>query len=438
MESETSPPQLNDEQSLEDVAEDPESGDSETATEVEVSEKALKFKISTEPSLTGRKSYPGSRKGSRERVQHLNSSELARVMQKGKLRSGALSFDQHCLSSNKKLSFDAPDFLDEYAITFKKKLDADCGADDDDDEQVANECVISKETLNLNKRNSEHSVKLPEDKRSILKTSETKSYSNVDKLKMNNYKCSLDADEIEVKKEENGKAASPKSGQVQSSSVDNSSDNINSICVVSLNNQSEACTDSKHSKSLLARIKYFTDKIGLSVDKTKSATHVKNNNSSKVAIPLKNRKKLEAQCCKSMELADDRRASTLPKTKKSAALRRSWKHFIMGKEKSAHLEGWSSDVEVNKLAVSTIETDNHSLPSTSHSQSSCTLNVSPKAGGECGLGKKGVEQWGGKMQGRLMEGVVDNNVVNKVNKLQEMRADQVIIVSSSENDGTVI
>ncbi|KAJ8957041.1 hypothetical protein NQ314_006618 [Rhamnusium bicolor] len=52
-------------QSLEDVQEDPESCDSETATEVEVSEKALKFKISTESSITttGRKSYPGSRKG---------------------------------------------------------------------------------------------------------------------------------------------------------------------------------------------------------------------------------------------------------------------------------------------------------------------------------------------------------------------------------------
>lgn len=48
-----------------------ESSDPETATEVEVSEKALKFKISTEGTLAGptagRKSYPGSRKGSREK-----------------------------------------------------------------------------------------------------------------------------------------------------------------------------------------------------------------------------------------------------------------------------------------------------------------------------------------------------------------------------------
>ncbi|XP_029164738.1 uncharacterized protein LOC114935944 isoform X2 [Nylanderia fulva] len=48
-----------------------ESSDPETATEVEISEKTLKFKISTEGTLTGqtggRKSCPGSRKGSREK-----------------------------------------------------------------------------------------------------------------------------------------------------------------------------------------------------------------------------------------------------------------------------------------------------------------------------------------------------------------------------------
>lgn len=52
-------------------AENIESSDPETATEVEISEKTLKFKISTEGTLasstSGRKSYPGSRKGSREK-----------------------------------------------------------------------------------------------------------------------------------------------------------------------------------------------------------------------------------------------------------------------------------------------------------------------------------------------------------------------------------
>lgn len=52
-------------------ADNVESSDPETATEVEISEKTLKFKISTEGTLagptSGRKSYPGSRKGSREK-----------------------------------------------------------------------------------------------------------------------------------------------------------------------------------------------------------------------------------------------------------------------------------------------------------------------------------------------------------------------------------
>jgi hypothetical protein len=61
--------------------------DEETATEVEVSEKTLKFKISTEGSVAasgGRKSYPGSRKGSREKTQlqdcHHNVHDLVRAI----------------------------------------------------------------------------------------------------------------------------------------------------------------------------------------------------------------------------------------------------------------------------------------------------------------------------------------------------------------------
>ncbi|KAK3908363.1 High affinity cGMP-specific 3',5'-cyclic phosphodiesterase 9A [Frankliniella fusca] len=62
-----------------DEAEEDET-EEETATEVEVSEKTLKFKISTE---SGRKSYPGSRKGSRDKSQlsgDLAHQELARAV----------------------------------------------------------------------------------------------------------------------------------------------------------------------------------------------------------------------------------------------------------------------------------------------------------------------------------------------------------------------
>jgi hypothetical protein len=67
--------------------EEEEEEDEETVTEVEVSEKTLKFKISTEGSVTasgGRKSYPGSRKGSREKTQlqdgHHNVHDLVRAI----------------------------------------------------------------------------------------------------------------------------------------------------------------------------------------------------------------------------------------------------------------------------------------------------------------------------------------------------------------------
>lgn len=67
-------------------AENIESSDPETATEVEISEKTLKFKISTEGTLagptTGRKSYPGSRKGSREKssLDYHTNHDLAKAV----------------------------------------------------------------------------------------------------------------------------------------------------------------------------------------------------------------------------------------------------------------------------------------------------------------------------------------------------------------------
>lgn len=66
-----------------------ESSDPETATEVEVSEKTLKFKISTEVTApsTGRKSYPGSRKGSREKSSlDYQNHELAKAMREHERR----------------------------------------------------------------------------------------------------------------------------------------------------------------------------------------------------------------------------------------------------------------------------------------------------------------------------------------------------------------
>ncbi|XP_067006021.1 high affinity cGMP-specific 3',5'-cyclic phosphodiesterase 9A [Anabrus simplex] len=67
--------------------EEDEDGD-ETVTEVEVSEKTLKFKIATESTNTGgRRSYPGSRKGSREKAQELQQAELTRAVMLARQRS---------------------------------------------------------------------------------------------------------------------------------------------------------------------------------------------------------------------------------------------------------------------------------------------------------------------------------------------------------------
>ncbi|KAI4465737.1 cyclic nucleotide phosphodiesterase [Holotrichia oblita] len=276
----------NDESSLADVVEDNESGESETATEVEVSEKTLKFKISTEcpvaASGTGRKSYPGSRKGSRERVQNLNSSDIARMMQKGKLsRTGALSFDQQCLSSHRsKYSFDSPEFFDEYGITQKRFL-RDSAGDGDMDGGEVSECVVSKETLNLNKRNSEHSVKVPanvDEKRSILKNSEKSS-----PVKDNEVKC-----------EENGKPVNHESSKknfliktlVRQTTISKTSD-VNSIAVekggdVNTDVLSDSENSTKNNRSLLQRFKNFADKFSMSVDKdptkSKKIISLKNNN----------------------------------------------------------------------------------------------------------------------------------------------------------------
>lgn len=384
------------EPSLEDVAEDSESGESETTTEVAVSEKTLKFKISTEGNLsTGRKSYPGSRKGSRERVQHLTSSELVKVMQKGKLRAGAFSFDQNCLMSNKR-SFDTNEFLDESLI---KRLEEnqDDVSDNEGIKQDNRECVMSKETLNLNKRNSESNVKVlpnPEEKKSILKCSESRSFTNEEKLKMNSVACNEEATNEEVV------------------SANNSSDNQNSI---------PANSDTKNNRSLFSRFKQFTDRFSLSMDKdlkfkTLRLNSFKNNNE-RGTLPNKNKKKPDSDCCKSLDAFEERRASTLPKTKKLGFGKRGWKFLVTGKDKT---ECWASDADVNKLSAANSELDNQSIPSTSKSQSSCTLNTSPKI----------------DAPSTPVKSVIENNVQEQ--KLKSLEIDQKLVVVANETDVNLI
>lgn len=429
------------EQSLEDVVEDPESGDSETATEVAVSEKALKFKISTEGSLnTGRKSYPGSRKGSRERVQHFNSTELAKVMQKGKLRAGAFSFDQHCVPSHKKFSFDNHEFLDECAIALKKRFEEnqDQHSESEDDAREA-ECVISKETLNLNKRNSEHNVKIPpgsiiEEKRSILKTSDSKTFTNEEKLRMNNTKT-VSSEDYKDDVSVNPSRNKGSDDIVRKSSATNSSDNPSSILQDKVSVQSD--NDSKNNRTIFSRIKQFTDRFSLSMDRDTKLKNIKfssfKNNNQRTTLP-KSKKNLETQCCKSLENLEERRASTLPKTKKLIPGRKGWKQFILGKDKPGKdIEFWASDADVNKLSASA-EIDNQSLPSTSQSQSSCTINTSPKVQ----KSETPAEERSSIKEKAHPEPILDNNLVNsQMSKLQEIQADQILVVSNEAESNLI-
>lgn len=357
------------EQSLEDVEEDPESGDSEAANEVEVSEKALKFKISTECSIptTGRKSYPGSRKGSRERGQ-LNHSDLSRMMQqKVKLKTSAYSFDHHYLADNKKLSFDSPDFLDEYALTLKKKFEQGIA----EQQAAANkdEYILSKDTINLNKRNSEHSVKAPvnlDEKKSILKSTDNKIRLNADNLRIS----------IHSDKEEESIKTSPKYNIVNKK-YKFSDQGDNDISIISQKEDikfQSATLESKSNKSIFSRFRQFTDRFGLSQDS--KVKHPKNNNFAKSA-PYK------------------------------------------GKEKS-----WSSDAVVNKTSEEDAsEVDNHSLPSTSQMNSNCvTPNKLPATSQSLQSSpRKSVVS---DQIEDVKQDLIENNIVDKCRvKLQEIKND---------------
>lgn len=465
------------EQNLEDVMEDPESGESETVTEVEVSEKALKFKIATEGNLgTGRKSYPGSRKGSRERVHNFNSSDLNRVIQKGKLKTGALSFDQRCLVGNKKLSFDNPEFLDEYAIIFNKRHEniSDDSHNETDSESYrfnTEECIVSKETLNLNKRNSEHSVKVPmnlDEKRSILKCPEKVKVTNLPVYStgdqnFSKIESSSLEENIKLPEAESPIIKEPRRNSLfktlaRHSSLIKSSENAENIAIEKpdLNMsqvQSETDTtngDSRNNRSILSRLKQLTDRFGLSVErdvkyKTSKFNPIKNNNSTKSVS--KGKKKLDSPCCNSMENVDERRASTLPKTKKSSLTKRGWKFLVLGKEKSINsLEAWASDADM-KLATLNVEPDNQSLPSTSHSQTNCSLEVSPKrenkgdskiqaTSGDSEQNTKMTTDGNKKIEPENK--ILDSKVVtSQLTKLQELRADQVL-VACEQNNSTLI
>lgn len=340
------------------MAEDTESGDSETATEVEVSEKTLKFKISTEGNISsGRKSYPGSRKGSRERGQHLNCYEVARAMQGEKDRRkfihGGLSFDQKTLMG-KKLSFDTTELFDEHAKRYfrqyNKKVSIDSISPDD-----------------VDKTNHFSASPNLEDNRIIKQADAESRPCDAFVIKQNNISAKIMTDVCEnsLIKDEN---------EEESAEVGTKIDVISKTKVITSETLSKSCkldkisvdksnklvqgdtTDSRPeekpspngNRSLLTRLRQFTDRLGLTIDKdsnSKFMKHMKfhspsfkNNNGTRMTLPLRNKKKQEDPCCKTepVVVTDEKRASTLPKISRfSFGGKKTWKQRLLGRDRTS-------------------------------------------------------------------------------------------------------
>lgn len=391
--------------SLAEVAEDNESGDSETATEVEVSEKTLKFKISTtEGALaSGRKSYPGSRKGSREKVQQLNCIEVARAVQGEKDRRrmlGAHSFDQRAMTG-KKLSFDTSELIDDHARRhFNKASNRRRISNDEYGFRHADdfESLISIERLK--KRNSTHAAI------GIRKFCDSRPCEKNENNKQGTV-CALTMDG-ERNLNDNGDQSS--SAVCKNEDCEENSKPVINVCKFdnitldnSPNNKSDsldhgtddkakgenASTDEQLSpnnsnRSLLSRLKQFTDRLGLSIDKDSSKLRgmlsLKNNNGTRMTLPLRYRggkKDANPPCCKSMDcLEDDKRASTLPKAKSGAGgNKKSWKQRLtLGRDRAANsLDSLPPSSPVKPTMVNTGTAMTAPGASTSHSSSTSNL-----------------------------------------------------------------
>lgn len=362
--------------SLPDVAEDAESGDSETATEVEVSEKTLKFKISTGESISsGRKSYPGSRKGSRERGQHLNCFELARAVQGEKERRkfipGGQSFDQKILIG-KKLSFDTSELLDEqqrkYFRQLNKKISLDSAYPED-----------------LDKRNPTNTSLNFDDKRTVLKHSRpcetiaTKQNNISANIMTDVCENSLSTEEKEDNKDEEmckmevsdkEKLYGPVSNSCKFDKITVEKDNkfVQADCF----EKGDEKPSPNGNRSFLSRLKHFTDRLGLNLDRDSNSKFMKsmkfnslsfkNNNGTRLTLPLRYRSKKpdESPCCK-VEIDEERKASTLPKaTKFSFGGKKSWKQRFLGRDRGSNSLDSIPPPSPVSIKASTSQSENNS------------------------------------------------------------------------------
>lgn len=346
--------------SLADVAEDSESDDSETANEVEVSEKTLKFKISTEGGggggvSSGRRSYPSSRKGSRERGQHLNCHEVARAVQGEKDRRrfiGGLSFDQRT-SMGKKLSFDTPDF-----VRFNRRREEERGSLDGGRTEMS-AAADEKRRLSNGSRLRQAVV--------------TKQNTLSAELMMDVCESSLIAAEKQEKSAENlcdKRPGEEDDGRNCSACKYDDKITVDNTKLMQGDGGGSGGSGSgggaePKGRSLLQRLKQLTERLGIR-DGGKLGTKgisfpLKNNNGTRMTLPLRQRGKGgESACCKVGEVeGEPKKASTLPKTSRfSLGSKRSWKQRLLGRERPAA----SLDAIASPAAVSTTATsDNNSV-----------------------------------------------------------------------------
>ncbi|XP_015600255.1 uncharacterized protein LOC107270091 [Cephus cinctus] len=272
-----------------------ESSDPETATEVEISEKTLKFKISTEGTVSGRKSYPGSRKGSREKSSlDYHNHDLARAVrehERERRRSRGENFSSDMSSPVSARSGDEPRILEE--------LEKD-------------EIVFLETTINQDRS------------------------------------------------EGNGKLAQSPKNNIDRSIVVNEEDNKLNVTKESIRcscDEREKVIVNNH-KSLLSRLRNFTDRLSISFDskespslkQTKHPTKNLNKSNSVSSSSSKrnvsickrcNHVKMNKEHEATVEMSSvDKRAMTLPKAKKSQdSKNKSWRTvFAKEKRPSASLE----------------------------------------------------------------------------------------------------
>ncbi|XP_008550613.1 uncharacterized protein LOC103573353 [Microplitis demolitor] len=229
-----------DNQMLEEL-ENIESSDPETATEVEISEKTLKFKISTEgnvaPSSTGRKSYPGSRKGSRDKSSlDYHNHDLAKAVrdherERRKSRGENLSSDMSSPVSAR--SGDDTRILEEF----------------ERDEILCIEARINKDDSKLSEENGNGFVES-----SIL-----------EKYNKSNKRMSIDVDD--------NNTSCSSSGRINRKELVVMTDaNLRCCC------DDKSSSSNNHHKSLLSRLRNLTDRLSISFDSkdppiTKSKHH---------------------------------------------------------------------------------------------------------------------------------------------------------------------